>query len=233
MRGTPWQEVFEGYCDGADEARELHGVELRFTPDITRNFPPEIGEQPRGVGGALPRPRRGRDQPRRERAPVPAGAVRARLRDRPRGRAQGGAARRRDGRPRVDPLGPGRPSRRPAAARRARRRGPRAARRAGRARHRLRRHAGEQPAHRRGALAGRAPAAGDARRRRQVLHRERRPGAHADVAHRGLRPSPSGWGTRRGRCTSTRSRARSATSRRAPASGPRATLSTGTRLAAP
>jgi aminodeoxyfutalosine deaminase len=44
MRGTPWQEVFEGYCDGADEARELHGVELRFTPDITRNFPPEIGE---------------------------------------------------------------------------------------------------------------------------------------------------------------------------------------------
>ena len=44
-RGTPWQEVFEGYCDGADEARELHGVELRFTPDITRNFPPEIGER--------------------------------------------------------------------------------------------------------------------------------------------------------------------------------------------
>ncbi len=45
MRGVPWQEVFEGYCDGADEARELHGVELRFTPDITRNFPPEIGER--------------------------------------------------------------------------------------------------------------------------------------------------------------------------------------------
>lgn len=44
-RGTPWQEVFEGYCDGADEARELHGVELGFTPDITRDFPPEIGER--------------------------------------------------------------------------------------------------------------------------------------------------------------------------------------------
>ena len=44
-RGAPWQEVFEGYCDGADEARERHGVELRFTPDITRNFPPEVGEQ--------------------------------------------------------------------------------------------------------------------------------------------------------------------------------------------
>ena len=45
LRGTPWQEVFDGYCDGADEARELHGVELRFTPDVTRNFPPETGEE--------------------------------------------------------------------------------------------------------------------------------------------------------------------------------------------
>jgi aminodeoxyfutalosine deaminase len=45
VRGTPWQEVFEGYCDGADEAREAHGVELRFTPDITRDFPPETGER--------------------------------------------------------------------------------------------------------------------------------------------------------------------------------------------
>jgi aminodeoxyfutalosine deaminase len=45
MRGTPWQEVFEGYCDGAAEARERHGVELRFTPDVTRDFPPEIGER--------------------------------------------------------------------------------------------------------------------------------------------------------------------------------------------
>lgn len=44
-RGTPWQEVFEGYCDGADEARERYGVELRFTPDITRDFTPEIGER--------------------------------------------------------------------------------------------------------------------------------------------------------------------------------------------
>lgn len=44
-RGASWQEVFEGYCDGADEAREAHGVELRFTPDITRDFAPEIGER--------------------------------------------------------------------------------------------------------------------------------------------------------------------------------------------
>jgi aminodeoxyfutalosine deaminase len=44
-RGVAWREVFEGYCDGADEARERHGVEIRFTPDITRDFAPEIGER--------------------------------------------------------------------------------------------------------------------------------------------------------------------------------------------
>ncbi len=44
-RGVPWQEVFEGYCDGAAQAWERHGVEFRFTPDITRDFPPEVGEE--------------------------------------------------------------------------------------------------------------------------------------------------------------------------------------------
>ncbi len=44
-RGTPWQEVFEGYCDGADEARERHGVDIRFTPDITRDLPVELADQ--------------------------------------------------------------------------------------------------------------------------------------------------------------------------------------------
>ena len=44
-RGTPWQESFEGYCGGADEAREVHGVDIRFTPDITRDFPVEIAEE--------------------------------------------------------------------------------------------------------------------------------------------------------------------------------------------
>jgi len=38
-RGVTWEEMFEGYCDGAEEARELHGVEVRLTPDITRGFP--------------------------------------------------------------------------------------------------------------------------------------------------------------------------------------------------
>jgi aminodeoxyfutalosine deaminase len=33
-----WEDMFEGYCDGAEEARERHGVEVRLTPDITRGF---------------------------------------------------------------------------------------------------------------------------------------------------------------------------------------------------
>ena len=43
-RGVPWEEVFEGYCDGVQEARELHGVEVRLTPDITRGGAPEESE---------------------------------------------------------------------------------------------------------------------------------------------------------------------------------------------
>jgi aminodeoxyfutalosine deaminase len=35
-RGVDWDEIFTGYCDGAQEARERHGVEVRLTPDITR-----------------------------------------------------------------------------------------------------------------------------------------------------------------------------------------------------
>jgi aminodeoxyfutalosine deaminase len=38
-RGVAWEEIFEGYCDGAEAARERHGVEVRLTPDIVRGFP--------------------------------------------------------------------------------------------------------------------------------------------------------------------------------------------------
>jgi len=38
LRGVRWRDVFEGYCDGRDEARERHGIEINFTPDITRSF---------------------------------------------------------------------------------------------------------------------------------------------------------------------------------------------------
>jgi aminodeoxyfutalosine deaminase len=37
-RGVDWDEIFAGYCDGAQEARELHGVEVRLTPDAIRGF---------------------------------------------------------------------------------------------------------------------------------------------------------------------------------------------------
>ena len=37
-RGVSWDEVFAGFRDGVDEARELHGVEIALTPDIPRGF---------------------------------------------------------------------------------------------------------------------------------------------------------------------------------------------------
>jgi aminodeoxyfutalosine deaminase len=37
-RGVDWDELFSGYCDGAQEAKERHGVEVRLTPDIPRGF---------------------------------------------------------------------------------------------------------------------------------------------------------------------------------------------------
>ncbi|MEK6274377.1 MAG: adenosine deaminase [Actinomycetota bacterium] len=43
-RGVSWHDIFAGYCDGAEEARELHGVEIRLTPDIVRGFPLEEAE---------------------------------------------------------------------------------------------------------------------------------------------------------------------------------------------
>jgi aminodeoxyfutalosine deaminase len=36
--GVDADELFSGYCDGAAEARELHGVEVRLTPDIPRIY---------------------------------------------------------------------------------------------------------------------------------------------------------------------------------------------------
>ena len=40
-RGCDWPEIYEGVCAGAQEARELHGVEVRLTPDIPRGFSQE------------------------------------------------------------------------------------------------------------------------------------------------------------------------------------------------
>ena len=182
LRGVPWQEVFEGYCDGADEARERHGVELRFTPDITRNFPPDIGEslagwavryRDRGVAGISLGGSEGRFPP----APFARAFAIAReggLRAAPHAGETAGPASIRSA---LDDL------------------------HAERLRHGVR--AVEDAAllaelAERGIVcdvtpvsnlrtgvvrsSGRAPAAGHARGRGQVLHRQRRPGAHADVA---------------------------------------------------
>jgi aminodeoxyfutalosine deaminase len=35
-RGVTWDSIFSGYCDGAAEAQEEHGVVVRLTPDIYR-----------------------------------------------------------------------------------------------------------------------------------------------------------------------------------------------------
>jgi len=44
-RGVDVDEIFSGYCDGAQEARERHGVEVRLTPDIIRGYPLEDAEE--------------------------------------------------------------------------------------------------------------------------------------------------------------------------------------------
>lgn len=43
-RGVGWDEVFAGYCDGAQQAAEQHGVQVRLTPDIPRGYPLEVAE---------------------------------------------------------------------------------------------------------------------------------------------------------------------------------------------
>ena len=40
-RGVAWDAMFDGYCDGVAEARELHSIEVRLTPDIFRGATPE------------------------------------------------------------------------------------------------------------------------------------------------------------------------------------------------
>jgi aminodeoxyfutalosine deaminase len=37
-RGVSYETIFDGVCNGAQEARERHGVEVRLTPDIPRGF---------------------------------------------------------------------------------------------------------------------------------------------------------------------------------------------------
>ena len=40
-RGVSWDALYGGFCDGVEEARLRHGVEVRLTPDIPRGFTQE------------------------------------------------------------------------------------------------------------------------------------------------------------------------------------------------
>jgi aminodeoxyfutalosine deaminase len=45
MRGVSWDDLFEGYCDGAQQAQEEHGVVVRLTPDSYRGADVELTEE--------------------------------------------------------------------------------------------------------------------------------------------------------------------------------------------
>jgi aminodeoxyfutalosine deaminase len=45
QRGVDWDEMFNGYLDGAAEAHERHGIPIRFTPDLYRGVPVEYAEE--------------------------------------------------------------------------------------------------------------------------------------------------------------------------------------------
>ncbi|MDX6287441.1 MAG: aminodeoxyfutalosine deaminase [Frankiales bacterium] len=44
-RGVQWAELFDGYCDGAEQAYAEHGVTVRLTPDIYRGADVEAAEE--------------------------------------------------------------------------------------------------------------------------------------------------------------------------------------------
>jgi aminodeoxyfutalosine deaminase len=44
-RGVQWEELFEGYCDGAEQAQAEHGVVVRLTPDIYRGCDVEAANE--------------------------------------------------------------------------------------------------------------------------------------------------------------------------------------------
>ena len=45
MRGIPFEELFEGYCTGAADALDAHGVVMRLTPDVFWAVDPDLAEE--------------------------------------------------------------------------------------------------------------------------------------------------------------------------------------------
>ena len=230
-RGVRWEEVFAGYCDGAAEAFERHGVRVALTPDIVRGYPLEAAEltvthsiahADRGIVGVGLGGSEG-DYPPGLYARAFARAKEGGLGSVPHaGEAEGPDS----VRGALDTL-----ARRPDQARDPGRRGSRPARRAGRPRHRARCLPDLERAHRRGAHAGRASASRASRRRRPVHGQHRRPGhVRQQPGHRvrdGAAPRSIGAGVLRG----WRAPARSATTRPGPGCAGSARISTGTRPA--
>ena len=79
-RGVDWDDIFGGYCDGAAGGRELHGVEVRLTPDIVRGVPARGAEPVVRYSREVRRPGRRRRRARRARGAVSAGALRGGVR---------------------------------------------------------------------------------------------------------------------------------------------------------
>jgi aminodeoxyfutalosine deaminase len=45
MRGVSWDDLFEGYCDGAQQAEQEHGIVVRLTPDSYRGADVDATEE--------------------------------------------------------------------------------------------------------------------------------------------------------------------------------------------
>ena len=62
--GASWDEVFTGFCNGAQEAREAHGVQIRLTPDIPRNLGLDVAIETARYSIRVPGTRNRRDRHR-------------------------------------------------------------------------------------------------------------------------------------------------------------------------
>jgi aminodeoxyfutalosine deaminase len=66
-RGVAWDAIFSGYCDGAQQARELHGVEVRPDTRHRARLPARGRRGGRALFGEVPRARDRRRRPGRAR----------------------------------------------------------------------------------------------------------------------------------------------------------------------
>ena len=110
--GASWDEVFTGFCDGAAQAVETYGVEIRLTPDIPRNLGLEVAVETARYAIKYREPRHRRDRTRWPRGVVATRALRTCVPDGQGRRRRIGPPRRRSVRTRVD-LGSDRRASRP------------------------------------------------------------------------------------------------------------------------